>query len=262
MPSPLPGMDPYLEHRHIWGDFHQNLPTEIQAQLNRVIQPRYVARLIPYVTYEMVEIAEVQSIRPDVGVWQPQPPVGALAATLELTAPSPTESIVAMEVPVRLTAIEIYEVETMQLITAIEILSPINKRRGQKGYRDYQRKRLELLRSEAHLLEIDLLRSGVRPPLERPVPPAPYYITLSRMERRPRVEVWPIQLWDKLSVLPVPLRAPDPDAALDLGAALAAIYERGAYAMLIDYRRPPPPPPLSDAEQQWLDTRLKQQGKR
>jgi hypothetical protein len=33
MPSPFPGMDPYLEPPNIWEDFHANLAGEIQAQL-------------------------------------------------------------------------------------------------------------------------------------------------------------------------------------------------------------------------------------
>jgi Protein of unknown function (DUF4058) len=102
------------------------------------------------------------------------------------------------------------------------------------------------------LLEIDLLRGGERPPLERPVPSAAYYVVLSRAERRPRVDVWPIQLWDRLPVLPVPLLEPDPDVALDLGAAVASVYERGAYTQQIDYRQSAPPPPLTNAEAEWL----------
>jgi len=47
MSSPFPGMDPYIEDPEIWGDFHAALATEIRTQLNRTIQPRYVARLIP-----------------------------------------------------------------------------------------------------------------------------------------------------------------------------------------------------------------------
>jgi anti-sigma factor RsiW len=108
--------------------------------------------------------------------------------------------------------------------------------------------------AEIQAQEMDLLRSGARPPLARPVPPAPYYITLSRAERRPRVEVWPLQLQEPLPILPIPLRAPDPDTILDLGAALAAVYERGAYARVIDYHLPPLPPALSESEQHGLDT--------
>ena len=41
MPSPFPGVDPYIESPALWSDFHNNLASEIQAQLNRRIQPRY-----------------------------------------------------------------------------------------------------------------------------------------------------------------------------------------------------------------------------
>ena len=60
MPSPFPGMDPYIESPALWSDFHNDLASEIRAQLNRCIQPRYFARLTPYVTYEVVEIGQVQ----------------------------------------------------------------------------------------------------------------------------------------------------------------------------------------------------------
>lgn len=128
----------------------------------------------------------------------------------------------------------------MRLVTSIEILSPVNKRPSHEAYHEYRRKRRELLRSEMHLIEIALLRGGERPPLEQPVPSAPYYVTLSRVNRRPYVEVWPMQLWERLPALPTPLIEPDPDVPLDLGAVVAAVYERGAYARLIDYHCPPP----------------------
>ena len=67
------------------------------------------------------------------------------------------------------------------------------------------------------------------------------------------------QLWEKLPVLPVPLLDPDPDVPLDLGTVVTAVYERGAYARLIDYRLPPPPPTLSEAEAAWLDKYLRAQ---
>lgn len=75
MPSPFPGMDPYIEDPEVWNDFHNRIADEISARLNNTIQPRYVARLIPYVTYEAVSVmARPQGIRPDIGIWQPQPP--------------------------------------------------------------------------------------------------------------------------------------------------------------------------------------------
>ena len=174
MPSPLPGMDPYIEAPDIWSDFHGDLAAEMRAELNRVLQPRYVARLTPHVTYEIVEIAERHNIRPDVGVWQPQPPSGTRASEVAVSTAAPVESVVEMEVPLRLYTVEVHETDTLRLVTAIEILSPVNKRSSHEAYHDYQRKRRALLRSATHLMEIDLLRGGERPPLARPVPPAPY----------------------------------------------------------------------------------------
>lgn len=260
MSSPFPGMDPYIETPELWSDFHNNLASAIQAHLNQRIQPHYFARLTPCVTYEVVEIGQVQGIRPDVGVWQLQslPGESQTGTTTATIAPAPVESLVTLEIPLRLHRVEIRETISQQLVTVIEILSPVNKRPSHRAYLAYQRKRRAILRSEVHLLEIDLLRGGERPPLARPVPAAPYYVVLSRANRRPTVEVWPLQMADRLPVLPVPLQEPDPDVPLDLGAAVASVYERGAYASQIDYRQPPPPPALSKPEAAWLETLLHQ----
>ncbi len=255
MPSPFPGMDPYIEGAAVWPDFHNNLATEIQAQLNRLIQPRYYAALTPFVSYELLGIGQPRRRLPDVGIIEAQPGRRESAAAPMIAAP-PVESQVLVETPVRLYRVQVFLTESHELVTAIEILSPANKRRTSEGRDEYLHKRREILASAAHLLEIDLLRGGERPPLERPVPVAPYYVVLSRAERRPTVAVWPIQLEDQLPVLPVPLVQPDPDVPLDLGAALTTIYGRGAYALRLDYSQPPPPPPMSDADTAWVDALL------
>lgn len=262
MPSPFPGMDPYIEHPEVWSDFHGALAEVIRSQLNEVIRPRYVARMPPHMTYETVEIESRRVAYPDVGVWQPQPPTGSITTATPAATPTPVISLVVAELPLRLYRVEIRQVETMKLVTAIEILSPVNKNPAHEAYDTYLRKRQELLRSQAHLMEIDLLRGGTRPPLQTPVPDAPYYITVSRANKRPYVEVWPIQLRDVLPVLLVPLLEPDPDAALDLGRAVAACYERGGYDIIIDYTRTAPPPKLTKTDALWLDERLRQAGLR
>jgi len=260
MPSPFPGMDPYLESPEIWVDFHNRLAESISAELNKVLGQRYVARLSPRVVCEIVETGELKTLRPDVAVYR-QPFEHETAPTVTTVLTAPVESRVAIEEPVRLHSVEILEVGTMRLVTAIEILSPANKRVGNKAREEYLEKRQDLLRSPAHLIEIDLLRGGERMPLETPVPKAAYYIVLSRRQRRPVVEVWPIQLWEKLPTIPVPLLSPDPDVLLDLNAVVASVYERGAYDRIIDYRQPPPPP-LTDEEAQWLDRWLREKGLR
>ncbi|MBI3946477.1 MAG: DUF4058 family protein [Armatimonadetes bacterium] len=261
MPSPFPGMDPYIEDPEVWSDFHARLAEQVSGGLNQIIQPRYVARMVPRVTYDLIQVDERRSVRPDAGIWETGRG-GAVGGAVAVITPAPVQSLVPMEVPLRLVSVEVRETGKLRLVTAIEILSPVNKRPSHEAYDEYQRKRRALLRSETNLLEIDLLRGGERPPLERPVPSAPYYLTLVRARRYPTAEVWPIQLRDPLPTVPVPLLEPDPDAPLDLGAAVAAAYERGAYGALIDYGLAPPPPPLPEAEAAWLGERLRSAGAR
>ncbi|HID61379.1 MAG TPA: DUF4058 family protein, partial [Anaerolineae bacterium] len=56
----------------------------------------------------------------------------------------------------------------------------------------------------------------------------------------------------RLPVLPVPLRHPDPDVPLDLQTALNTIYDEADYALTLDYHQPPPPPPLSEDDAAWV----------
>jgi hypothetical protein len=257
MPSPFPGMDPYIETPELWLEFHNDLAAEIRAALNRTLDPRYRARLTSYLIYESVEVARPRSIQPDVAVWRTQASQGGTATAVATIASAPVESAIPMEVPLRFYTVEVVTTAEQLLVTVIEILSPANKRAGHETHAEYTRKRRDVLRSQAHMMEIDLLRGGTRPRLEKPVPQAPYYVVLSRAERRPTVGVWPIQLADTLPPLPVPLLEPDPDAPLDLQAAVASVYERSAFERAINYRDQPPPPPLSPAESNWVNTLLR-----
>ena len=257
MPSPFPGMDPYIEDPEVWSDFHGGLAAEIRTALNHQIQPRYVARMTPRTTYEVVEIAEKRRVYPDVGVWHHEPSQARDAMAVYTISPAPVESAVELELSLELYTVEIREVGTLRLVTAIEILSPVNKRPGHDAYDEYLQKRRDLLRSAAHLVEIDFLRGGKRPPLARAVPNAPYYIMLSRVSKRPQVDVWPIQLHEPLPKIPVPLLEPDEDAQLDLAHVVSQVYENGGYATIIDYKNAPPPPRLSESESQYVDALLK-----
>src|SRR5574341_2286620 len=105
-------MNPYLEGADIWEDFHANLAMEIQAQLAPQLGPNYIAALTPMVTYEEVAIEEVRRVKPEAVAIAPAPLVGQ----------------VPIETPVRSQSLEIRAVRGGTLITAIEILSPVNKR--------------------------------------------------------------------------------------------------------------------------------------
>jgi hypothetical protein len=162
-------------------------------------------------------------------------------------------------VPVRVATVEIRDATNNQLITLIEILSPVNKRG--EGLHQYQQKRHKLITAGVHLLEIDLLRRGERPLNQPVIPRSAYRITLIRAQAG-KAEIWPIALADPLPLLSVPLRLPDNDTVLDLSQTLQDIYEAGAYDLTIDYGADPPPPPLSDEEKTWLATCLKGVGLR
>jgi hypothetical protein len=133
-------MDPYIETPELWSDFHNDLGSEIRAHLNRLIQPRYVARLTPYVTYETEENEQVRGVRPDVGVWRGPPSVESSTGVVTIP-PAPVESAVPQEIPLRLHSVEIRTTTTQQLVTVIDILSPVNKRSGHEAHVDYFRKR-------------------------------------------------------------------------------------------------------------------------
>jgi hypothetical protein len=104
-------------------------------------------------------------------------------------------------------------------------------------------------------MEIDLLRQGRRVPMRDPLPDTPYFVFLSRAEDRPVLEVWPIQLRDRLPVVPVPLLPGDSDAPLDLQAAFTAVYDAYSYDLSIDYTRPPEIP-LAGDDPAWATRRL------
>ena len=64
-----------------------------------------------------------------------------------------------MPVEMRESCLQIKEIASGEVVTALELLSPANKRPG-KGRTQYENKRREVISSQTHLIEIDLLRGG------------------------------------------------------------------------------------------------------
>ena len=95
-----------------------------------------------------------------------------------------------MRTPVPHVTVEIRDVEHRQLVAAIEVLSPTNKRR--EGRREYLERRERFLDSDVHLLEIDLLRKGRRVPMEESSPSLPISSSSAVPNSAPVTEVWPI----------------------------------------------------------------------
>jgi hypothetical protein len=249
MPSPFPGMDPYLEGP-TWMSFHGQLIAEIARQLAPRLRPKYVALMDERVIWDAPEddvwIDTVEA-KPDVAVIETPrrgEPSGAKAIAAPLTM------VTVMPTPVTHRSVQIRDVANRQLVCAIEVLSPKNKRG--RGRRQYLLKRGRILQSSAHLIEIDLLRQGQRLPMEGPLPNFPYFVFVSRAGERPSVGVWPVPLRDPLPTIPVPLLAQDPDVALDLQAAFSNVYDGVGYDLILDYRDLPVTP-LGSEDEPWAN---------
>jgi hypothetical protein len=257
MANPFPGMNPYLEG-YLWPGFHGDYCAEIKKQLARKLTPRYYPYSTRYLVLEEVdELAIATEIVPDAGIVQESPAPLPQSSTV-LTAP-PLRMRTVIRVPVPHYRIEIRDRLKRQLVTAIEFLSPSNKRGT--GRRKYLRKRERILNSDAHLIEIDLLHQGERVPMLDPYPQQPYFVLVSRVEQRPLTEVWPIALEQPLPTIPVPLKAGDPDVPLDLQLALKNVYDSTLYDEMIDYQEHPDAPLTLD-ESAWVDRLLRQAGRR
>jgi hypothetical protein len=257
MPSPFPGMDPYLEGS-LWQTVHVQLGAEIARQLAPLLRPRYLALTAErFVLESPDDVAIAQTIYPDVGLAEARP--APLAGATTAVAEAPLHLATAMPTPVPHVTVEIRDAAERQLVTAIEVLSPTNKRG--EGRAEYLAKRRSLLLSTAHLVEIDLLRQGQRVPMRQPLPAAPYFVLVSRVERRPVLDVWPVALASSLPVVGVPLLEGDADVPLDVQKALTTIYDLIGYDLAINYAGPAEVP-LAAEEAAWADALLRAAGLR
>jgi hypothetical protein len=178
-------MDPYLEARGQWETLHAWLVPACAENLNPRLPGNYIAQ--PHFEAALIRLMKHES-----------------------------------EVAERW--IEILHLPEMELVTAIEILSPTNK--VGSGRTDYLRKRIALIDQPVNLVEIDLLLSGRRMPAEGQFPPGDYYA-----------------------------RAPDPDVALDLAEVFRVCYDRGEYARILRYGTPLPANfPISPQDRAWAES--------
>jgi hypothetical protein len=259
MPSPFPGMDPYLEHPGRWPDVHLNIIAQMRTMLNIGLRPRYVARAEERVYVEDEDDSFRSSMIPDVrlSMGTTKGILGASAAAID----DPVEVKTIQFDEITESRLEVTDVETSQLVAVIEVLSPSNKTMGSSGRDSFRKKRNEVLQSKVHWIEIDLLRRGkgfIRSSLLRD---RQYYVHVSRANRRPLGKLWRIDLRKPLPTFGVPLRGKDPDFPVNLQEGLDAVYHGGSYDVTIDYKSEPIPPLPADLAA-WADQLLKEKGLR
>lgn len=264
MPSPFPGMDPYLEAH--WRDVHAGLVIYAHDALQGSLPRGLRARVEESVLLETPEGFGDHPLFPDVRVVE--------YASKRETQTRPEQSIVVGEPllveaeiePVTEPYLEIIDRESgNRVITVLEFLSPSNKSPG-SNREQYLRKQHEICSSDANLVEIDLNRFGTHTlafmliNVGREVR-TPYMACVRRATRRGIAEVYPMPLWKRLPIIKIPLRPDDADVPLDLQTLVEQCYRNGGYEGTLNYAADPDPP-LSGADEEWAEKRLLELGLR
>jgi hypothetical protein len=259
-------MDPYLENPVFWPDVHNSLIAEVRNDLAPKLLPRYYVAL-----EERIYLTERQELhfvsRPDLSILGP-----SSSTTILKTAVAPaanglaTVEPVLVEVPfveeIYETFLEVREAKTHLVVTVIELLSPVNKRPG-LGRRQYEEKRLQVLGSRAHFVEIDLLRMGLPMTITRATQEihSHYRILVSRWQQRPQAVLLPFTVRQAIPSFYLPLEPGSEEPVVDLTHLLHTLIERVGYQLRIDYTADAVPP-LEGDDAVWVDAQLRAAGLR
>jgi Protein of unknown function (DUF4058) len=224
MPSPFPGMDPYLEDEGLWPAFHHHLVQCLHQILLPGLVDRYRSRVCRrhYVTEQALFTSVIREEHHE-------------------------------------DLIEIRQRNDGRLVTLVDVVSPANKTTA-AGRSAYLEKRREGKNAHANLVELDLVLQG-QPTLEYSrdgLPDWDYAVTVTRSTQPERYEIYTATLQKRLPRFRLPLAADDRDTVLDLHTAFTRCYDQGGFAAKIDYRRDPSTA-LSGEDRQWLNEVLKQQ---
>ena len=260
MPSPFPGMDPYLERPSLWPGLHVAFIGKLQAALNPQLLPNYIAQIETRVYIVRDEDPSFRMFIADVSIENSRRPRQRRESATAIQVAEPIIFPLEAETEVEEARIEIRDRKKNTLITVIELLSPSNKVRKSEGRESFLAKRQEMISSRVHWLEIDLLRSGSAF-FYPPAPPSDYRIYLARADDPRKMRAWQFSVHEKIPAIGVPLGKKDPDVGLDLGAVLNEVYDQAGYEYLIDYSVPPDPP-LNPADAKWANALLRSKGLR
>lgn len=226
MPSPFPGMDPYLEASAHWPTFHHQmivgLAEAVQPSLGDRYRLRFAARIYTLRQALFTSIVEEEHKEPFVEL--------------------------------RCRAAD-------KLVTQIELCSPANRTHAESRTA-YLRQRHAGERSGAHVVELDLALDGqtcLAADLSA-LPDRQHVVSVTRAVRPARYELYSASLRKRLPRIRLPLAADDRDLILDVQSVFHRVYER-FFAGRIDYRQPPPVN-LDAEDAKWTDQLLKDQGLR
>lgn len=223
MPSPFPGMDPFLEHPDIFPDLQHSFVVYLSGFLNQTLPELYYSKLG---RRTWVEEPHDESSEPFAEVCTGRG-------------------------------------EQRRVTTHIEVLSRLDKTPGDQGRELYLRTQREVLDREIDLIEVDLLRGGTHTtavPLDRvqPLPRFDYHICVRHFERPAEFQIYSIRLTEPLPAIEVRLPTKRPGIALDLQAVFQRCYDAAQYNRQVDYRRDSIDPPLTAEQAAWVRKRLEE----
>jgi hypothetical protein len=266
MPSPFPGMDPYIESQQRFDSFHTAFIAACAEVINDRLDPPYYASVGERILVDASGPEEMGGrpvllrIGPDVAVAiedaarsgraHDNPANPAAVGLLPETLP---QAVVSIDQPTQ-KLIEIRGLPDDRLITTVELLSPSNKRPGPD--RDaFLFKRADLLHRDVNVVDLDLLLGGRRVPLLAPLPPGDYHAMVTRSDHRDQCEVYSWTVRDPLPTVAVPMEPGVADVPLDLGVAFARVYERFHLDRQLRYAKPLLGP-WTDADRAWVAERV------
>ncbi|MEM9008067.1 MAG: DUF4058 family protein [Cyanobacteria bacterium P01_F01_bin.86] len=264
MASPFPGMDPYLEQSAFWSPFHNRLMVGFANRIAPALRPQYYVEVETRSYMDMPEgellvgIPDAVILRDSQNSAESDKAVSSTGSSVAVRTPPQTVTL-PVPVEVRERYLEVREIGSNQVVTAIELLSPANKKKG-KGRDVYEAKRAAILSSQSHFIEIDLLRGQAPFPVIGASSLGDYYVLVSRADDRPKAQFYSFTLREKLPEFLLPLKDPDEAIAVDLQSIFQEVCEQASYDLRIDYTQPVPAPALSSETQAWADDLIKSHG--
>jgi hypothetical protein len=265
-------MDPYLENPEWFPDLHHGLIYVMKETLQRSLPASYSARS----DYRFWLEHSRRSIEPDVEIIRAEKkPRKRSRGGVAVAEPGPASPLViAVETidqgTFKQSFLEIRQRrgKEFRLVTAIEVLSPSNKKVGHPSRELYIDKQRKVLSSDAHLVEIDLLRGGTytaavpRELVEERAGPFDYLMSIHRFDRPNDYFVYPISMIQRLPEIAIPLLSGDPDVPLDLQAVFNRTYDGGAYDRDIEYGKDRIVPRLKADQAAWAADLLERRKRR
>ncbi|PSN15009.1 hypothetical protein C7271_21235, partial [filamentous cyanobacterium CCP5] len=223
MPSPFPGMDPYLEQPDLWPEFHNRLLVAIADRLGPQLRPKYRVAIEKRVYQDAEEGLQIG--RPDATIFRAAPEATLLPQPTHLASVQPVMVELPMSEEVQERFLEIRELGSGEVITTLELISPSNKRLGSKGRQVYEEKRLKILSSQTHLVEIDLIRAYGALPLRSNTTSTLYRIVVSPAEQRPMAALYGFSLLNPMPSFPLPLQPDDSPIWVELQDLFNGVYD-------------------------------------